>query len=1289
MRPARRARLLAALVVILVGLARGAPVLAQGPPPPPPDFTNVTDILGGRRTLFPMDDLFLSWQGGAPSIDQTALFTNQGSASAVYGDRPTASAVVSGVGRVFDLPYDVAVTLLPTSVAITSGPSTPLITQQFPLSIPGTPNTVQFAKGDFTGDGFVDFAFIVGSSVYVITAQDVGNMNAGVFLSDPGSAPFPLTGWSVLATGDFDGDGAAEVALAASPAGSGTITITIYDIVVTTQQGQLQQIQLVPTYSLNFGVASAVTTIVATAGNFGGIGNPLTTNPNTGIVRDQLLLAYKFRGQNGDQIFATLFGLSNDGQQLVDFSSVTVRSGGTVNLSRVASGYLSPFPSSSAPAVPSEQAVVSFQGTDEGHLTLLTADTGLNISVAAARTLSGPDTSFIYGVAVGNFGFTDQTLTTLQIAVFTCDGIIPPANVIGQPFVHLFGISTSVNPQNNQITYSFSPMSRAAAGSPQSCAPAFSGFASIAAGDLQGRSLLLGPPTIVRVQHSQPHMILGMPPSHVDWVTPVGGASAEVLNLSYVFGGFFSSYQTEQTNTDQSSRQSTTSYTQSIFASVTGGYQWGSAQTTGATSVSVTVSAGNMWQNSVTKGYSSYTSQKFDASSQTGLDDEVWFIEERHNIYVYPVIGQVACPADNANCSNPQPLNVIFSGPDNVTDRRGQGGTVEWYQPVQEPGNVFSYPWSLAQLQAQYQNPAMSLLTSGTPTTFYTDSSTLTAQAQWQAGAGQFTKSGAVMNTSWGTSISVSQTPGIEGGPIADLTLDYNGSRSLSTLNTSSTNVGESTGVGVTKPGTFPDPAEYQYAIEPFIFGTQPPAGTNQPISDFFSTSVPVQTSGILQAAFTADPTDPSAGAWWQGAYTQPDLALNHPARWNVTTELFVGSFPPNCIRIGANSPNVNCATLAELDPDVWMSQFHWMKGLLITPASANGQGPQLAQATAGDKLLIQVRVYNYSLTDMPEGTEAVVQFYGQPWAGTQRAGDAFLIDEVALGPIPGFNSGSNGGIQPNWVLASTDKLDTASYGDQYLVFWAVVWIQDQQGRLVAEMPGHGLNAIPGVLTDITQATPLLEPFSNNVGFYKYAFYIAPSSGRQPAVRRGAGAADKPPLTVEAVSVSPTRAVLNQAVQLSARLRAGAAPLDGVSVYFADGREKVNRPFDVESISHIRAGAEYEVRVPFRPTTCGDHTLVVDTYPEGATNQTTLVVTVDAAAALAELRRLTQRLDVHSRRRELLGLVGAAEAAVKRGEVREAMDRLRRFLSLARRIHGEQATAAAAQADLIADCLRP
>jgi hypothetical protein len=84
----------------------------------------------------------------------------------------------------------------------------------------------------------------------------------------------------------------------------------------------------------------------------------------------------------------------------------------------------------------------------------------------------------------------------------------------------------------------------------------------------------------------------------------------------------------------------------------------------------------------------------------------------------------------------------------------------------------------------------------------------------------------------------------------------------------------------------------------------------------------------------------------------------------------------PNWIRIDKGSNIANCAAFNLPEPDVWTSEFHWMKGFLITQASANGTGPQTTQATAGDQLLLQARVYNYSLTDMANGTTAVVRFY-------------------------------------------------------------------------------------------------------------------------------------------------------------------------------------------------------------------------------------------------------------------------------------------------------------------------
>jgi hypothetical protein len=90
----------------------------------------------------------------------------------------------------------------------------------------------------------------------------------------------------------------------------------------------------------------------------------------------------------------------------------------------------------------------------------------------------------------------------------------------------------------------------------------------------------------------------------------------------------------------------------------------------------------------------------------------------------------------------------------------------------------------------------------------------------------------------------VSYKPGtVGGGPLAGLTLDYGGSQNISTLNTQTTTLGQSTGIGINKPGTFPNPDQYQYPILPFIFGTNPPTGSVQDIE----LGVQVPTTGILE----------------------------------------------------------------------------------------------------------------------------------------------------------------------------------------------------------------------------------------------------------------------------------------------------------------------------------------------------------------------------------------------------------------------------------------------------------
>lgn len=101
-------------------------------------------------------------------------------------------------------------------------------------------------------------------------------------------------------------------------------------------------------------------------------------------------------------------------------------------------------------------------------------------------------------------------------------------------------------------------------------------LATIAAGDTQGRSLILGEPDIVRVTgHSQPRIILGAPPMHVDWAPPVGSNEAQVLNLSTVPDSFFSQYETKTQGMTQSSQKSTTSYAVSTKETAGGSVTFG------------------------------------------------------------------------------------------------------------------------------------------------------------------------------------------------------------------------------------------------------------------------------------------------------------------------------------------------------------------------------------------------------------------------------------------------------------------------------------------------------------------------------------------------------------------------------------------------------------------------------------------------------------------------------------------------------------------------------------------
>lgn len=295
------------------------------------------------------------------------------------------------------------------------------------------------------------------------------------------------------------------------------------------------------------------------------------------------------------------------------------------------------------------------------------------------------------------------------------------------------------------------------------------------------------------------------------------------------------------------------------------------------------------------------------------------------------------------------------------------------------------------------------------------------------------------------------------------------------------------------------------------------------------------------------------------------------------------------------------------------------MKGLLITPKEANEKGPQITQARAGSDVLLQARVYNYSTTDVPPGYTVQVQFYGQPWDETTKnpTGDAFLIDQVSLPPIPGFNSQSNPPTpqQPNWVLASTDKLDTIAHAGQYLAFWVLVWMQDTQGNLIGEMPGHGLTQLPGTLTSITDTAGLLEAYSNNVGLYPSLFYIAPPHA-EGVTHVDNGNED---LRLGRIQLSKRIALLGEKVIVRANVHAQDDHDDLAALFYDGNPDKGGKPFEYETISHVRGGSFYHLKTLYKPEDCGVHDIYLDVRPKGLRTHTKLYVTIDPRSILFHL----------------------------------------------------------------------
>lgn len=1053
-----------------------------------------------------------------------------------------------------------------------------------------------------------------------------------------------------LGAGDFDGDGQPEIAEL---------------FINSLKQVTLATYRVDPT---TLTITAGVEVPFLTAANTDDHPLEMAIGHFTSTTHDQIVTGSQLA--DGDQVHATFFDFIGNSIQPQKMSSVLMPDSGTgirVRLQAARFDWSSPY---------DQIAWMSSSGADGTRVSVLTVDPNTLVVTRLGDALpaDGDSNAVVIGMdmTVGNFDHmkpneADPTKTerdpNLQIAVGAVRGNRTNGQT-GTATIYIYGVSEDYKTLTleSQVV-----LDEPYFGDQNVLSMSLSSI------DMRGRSFRLGAGYKVTIDQTMPTVVLAVPPMHTDYVSPGIGQTPTVLNLSVVPDAFTSVYEESGSTTASFTDTETTSSSFAGEESLDQKVALGSSNPfTGDLENGVTIedtfTAKQDLEQSQDTINGDFNSTDFDVSQNTGLSDVIWYRDSSYYLYVYPVIGRRICPAAksdrNGQCadSDKVPLRLMFSAPKESSIQRLASDTVEWYQPPWEFGNLLSYPAGLAQLK-QYL-PDINLLTEETGS-FATDDAGATIRTTWSNGRSTGINIDHKKLFTENNDLSVQGNYSVKffgqgGSGETKLDLNFGGSDGTNSLTESTTQFNSARGITITKTASFANPGAYKYFFSPFIFGKVQPVGYTDPLP---TTAEDLLVGyGTLRSAFTVDPigsTGTVAGGWWsQSPYKQfPDVAVNHPNRWSYGAQLKPsnGVIPSNCI--GIDNSNMDCVTPNERVVDnPWLDPFHDMRGFFITDATnppnsnpfvAGGGGAQLEVAKAGDKLTLSTRVYNYSFTPMPAGTKVKVRFYGMEWNTTNNfpadaklqfnddgsisvidpGGKSFLIGETSLSPIPAFNNGPQTPL--NWALAS-QSFDTTPYENMALVFWVAVWMEDASGNLVREVASHGLTGIPAstatpFFRDVaaleqmvnnplkqSDSDPAQVSFSNNIGFYKSAFHILPSTSATSA------RAEANSVGVESVRVSGASVQLGKSAAANVMLRGGAQDLTSLTVYFYDGDPTSGgRLIDAERIGRLRAGARQSVNILFRPKECGSHQLFIRVTRGGeviATGRSAQALQVNCAA---------------------------------------------------------------------------
>lgn len=769
-----RARFLVVILSAVIGLGdllAAMPVRAQS-------LADTDDVLEGQQYLVRADDLVVADPYPlANSHTQVQYFSlDTESMLITTSDSVQATAIIDAACvstspentpfpaqtqpmRMFNLPYDVVVTLAPSVTASGSGCSNgaangmdfyvkdPITNATYINSVGSagiTNHWLQTAVADFDGDGFDDLFFSSDTWTYVATAHDTDSPSSGIVIRSSLKTGSSLTPMADPTVGDFNADGNLDVAWMGTEFSSGSEPIVHF---ATVCAGPVDGTVCANANSFEIVLSSATITPSAPSGSIVTVGGKCTetdSNQSGSELRapPMAVAAGQFDASAGDElvVVALYEDSSKDCRVVAESYTFTqfADSGSTgqdiVPKQEGVLDNLGPHSHIGDPASiyavagnldwssSTETVAIAISGSTEHNIMVVALDDNLRMTSRDAPFNSGNDDKSFAGLTIGRFSSapaadaskscTDDSQCTdtcessvceISGADCTSDGDCAGTCTSGQICsyikpsnynLQIAGFLMARNHDHNSLVYiytadpsdAFTPKEIQSFDLKNFEQPSmnigYRGGSLLRAGDLEGRSQRLGPPTVVRIQQtSQPDLILGAPPTHADWISfgalgdegefceptandcPMsfnpdnlcnctdlvsssscadGSELRCLVNFSVLSGTFVSQYSFDDTDAKQSSTTDTTSY--SLGLSIDLKEKTKSLTPTGLEfTQEVQFASENTYNHSVSTTNSTYKTIEFDGSTTTGFGDEVWYSVRDYNVYFYPVIGQTIC----------------------------------------------------------------------------------------------------------------------------------------------------------------------------------------------------------------------------------------------------------------------------------------------------------------------------------------------------------------------------------------------------------------------------------------------------------------------------------------------------------------------------------------------------------------------------------------------------------------------------------------------------------------------